>query len=205
MVRFHMRVPSQGHGLLRSESLFAHTPPELRCAKIIRRTGQRCKNIRVRGANCCRMHGGGTVAVKRYREEVAAICAYKRGGRPRAGRLEWLLQRIARADRNRPRKHNPNYERVNAAEAERLMREVSENGATALARAVHAAAVSLRPYRQVDCLIASARLALAWGGTRHDAERVMLVQEMASWLGVDTEERMRLGELLVPILGYRAV
>jgi len=48
-------------------------------------------------------------------------------------------------------------------------------------------------------------LALAWGGTRHDAERVMLVQEMASWLSVDTEERMHLGELLVPILGYRSV
>ncbi|MGX1743804.1 hypothetical protein ACWIEX_19815 [Bosea sp. NPDC055353] len=85
------------------------------------------------------------------------------------------------------------------------MQEVSENGATALARAVHAAAVSLRPYRPVDCLMASARLALAWGETRHDAERVMLVQEMASSLGVDTEERMRLWELLVPVLGYRAV
>ena len=46
MVRCHMCVPSHGHGLLRSESLFAHTPPELRCVKVIRRTGQRCKNIR---------------------------------------------------------------------------------------------------------------------------------------------------------------
>lgn len=75
-----MGVPSHGHGLLRSESLFAHTPPELRRVKVICRTGQRCKNIRVRGANCCRMHGGGTVAVKRYRELLAAICAHKRGG-----------------------------------------------------------------------------------------------------------------------------
>lgn len=151
------------------------------------------------------MHGGGTVAVKRYREDLAAICEHKHAGKPRAGRLEWLLRLLARADRNRPRKHNPDYERANAAEAERLIREFSKNGATALARTVHAPVVSSRPYRQVDCLMTSARLALAWHGTRHDAERVMLVEEMASWLGVDTEERMHLGELLVPILGYRAV
>lgn len=159
----------------------------------------------MRGCNHCRMHGGGAVAVRRYREELAAICAHKRGGRPRAGRLEWLVQRLARADRNRPRAHSAKYERANSAEAERLMREVSAQGATALARAVHAAAVELRPYRPVDCLMASARLALAWGQTRHDVERTILVQGFIGALALDQDERQRCEGVLATALGRRSV
>ncbi len=85
------------------------------------------------------------------------------------------------------------------------MREASQKGVTALARAVHRAAVAVRPYRPVDCLIASARLALAWAQTRHEVERVMLVQEFIAGLDVDALERERATELLAPILGHRTV
>lgn len=75
----------------------------------------------------------------------------------------------------------------------------------AMARAVHAAAVAVRPYRPVDCLIASARLALAWGETCRDIERVMLVQQFIAALEVDRSERQRLKELLVTVLGWHSV
>lgn len=151
------------------------------------------------------MHGGGAAAVKRYRAELHAICRHQRRGRVKAGRLEWLLQRLAKTDRNRPRAYRASHERTCSAEAERLMREASQKGVTALARAVHRAAVAVRPYRPVDCLIASARLALAWAQTRHEVERVMLVQEFIAGLDVDALERERATELLAPILGHRTV
>lgn len=196
--------PSHGHGLLR-ESPFVDRPPELRCVAVARVTGQRCKAIRVRGHSCCRMHGGGAAAVRRYREELHAICTHRRRGKVRAGRLEWLVQRLARTDRNRPRAYSAGHERACVAEAERLIREVSQRGAMAMARAVHAAAVAVRPYRPVDCLIASARLALAWGETCRDIERVMLVQQFIAALEVDRSERQRLKELLVTVLGWHSV
>lgn len=169
-----------------------------------RATGQRCKAIRVRGHTCCRMHGGSAAVIKRYREELAAII--KAPARPRKpARLEWLLTRLAKVERNRPLAHSTKYERRHAAEAEGLLAEVAAKGATALARAVHQAAVTLRPYRTVDCLMVSARLALAWGQTRRDIERMILVQEMAGSLGLNADESARLRELLAPVLGCRAV
>ncbi|WP_142114558.1 hypothetical protein [Bosea sp. AK1] len=177
--------------------------PKLRCVATARATGQRCKAIRVRGHSCCRMHGGGAAAVKRYREELHAICTHKRRGKVRAGRLEWLVQRLAKTDRNRPRAYNAGHERAYAAEAERLMGEVSQKGATALARAVHATAVVARPYCPVDCLLASARLALGWIETRSDIERVMLVQEFVAALGANAVERERARAMLAPVLGWR--
>lgn len=191
------------HGGALRESPFADRPPELRCIATARLTGQRCKAIRVRGHSCCRMHGGAVVAVRRYREELAAIVAHTRRGKPRAGRLEWLVQRLARADRNRPRAYSDQYERAYATEAERLMSEVSAKGATALARAVHAVAVTVRPYRPVDCLIASARLAAAWELARDNFERFILVQEFIGVLGAEVVERERIKTMLAPILGAR--
>jgi hypothetical protein len=198
-----MRYLPQG-GALR-ESPFVDRPPELRCVATARATGQRCKAIRVRGHNCCRMHGGAVVAVRRCREELAAIVAHRRRGKPRAGRLEWLVQRLARADQNRPRAYSAQHERTYATDAEDLMREVSAKGATALARAVHSAAVAIRPYRPVDCLILSARLVLAWVETRHDVERLMLVQEFIGAFGVDQAERQHCEAKLAAVLGARSV
>lgn len=189
-------------GALRAESPITHTPPGMRCIAVARATGQRCKAIRVRGHSCCRMHGGSVAVIKRYREELKAICA-KPARRRRLGRLEWLLARLARAERNRPRAYDSSYESKHEAEAERLLREVSVRGATELCRRVHPAALAVRPYRPVDCLIASAQLALRWTETRHDIERVMLVQEFLSALALDQEERVRCEEMLAVALGPR--
>ncbi|CAH1653520.1 hypothetical protein BOSEA31B_10941 [Hyphomicrobiales bacterium] len=111
-----MFKPAHGNGWLRDSPLM-DKPPELRCVAISRSTGQRCKDIRVRGHTCCRAHGGGAEVVRRYRAELADICAGRRAGRVRAGRLAWLIQRLARTERNRPRAHDANYERANAAES----------------------------------------------------------------------------------------
>jgi hypothetical protein len=75
----------------------------------------------------------------------------------------------------------------------------------AIMRRVHPAAVSVRPYRPVDCLMVSARLALAWGETRSDIERVMLVQTFIAALDVDELERQRVTEVLAASLGPRSV
>jgi hypothetical protein len=197
------RLTYQPHGGALQGSPFVNVASKLRCVATARATGQRCKAIRVRGHSCCRMHGGGAAAVKRYREELHSICTHKRRGKMRAGRLEWLVQRLAKTDRNRPRAYSVGHERAFAAEAERLMGAVSQKGATALARAIHAVAVAIRPYRPVDCLIASARLALGWVETRRDIERVMLAQEFVAVLGADAVERKQVGGMLTPVLGWR--
>lgn len=62
---------------------FGSLPDHLRCKRIAKSTGERCRCMKVKGSTLCRTHGGKRPGMKMSRAKELRIAARLRGERPK--------------------------------------------------------------------------------------------------------------------------